>query len=55
MATQCFPKAFTGSMSVQLPAAWHMLQARCGKGIEISMVGLDGRLSYRDRISVLPS
>jgi Transglutaminase-like superfamily len=54
MVTQCFPKSFTGSMSVQLPAAWHMLQARCGKGIEISMVGLDGHLSYRDRISVLP-
>jgi hypothetical protein len=54
MVTQCLPKAFTGSMSVQLPAAWHMISVRCGEGVEISMVGLDGRLSYRDRISVLP-
>jgi hypothetical protein len=54
MVTQCFPKSFTGSMSVQLPAAWHMLQARCDQGVEISIVGLDGRLSYRDRIRVLP-
>jgi hypothetical protein len=53
MVTQCFPKSFTGSMSVHLPAAWHMLQARCGRGAEVSMIGLDGRLSYRDRISVL--
>jgi hypothetical protein len=55
MVTQCLPKFFTGSMSVQLPAAWHMLQARCDRGVEISMVGLDGRPSYRDRISVLPT
>jgi hypothetical protein len=55
MVTQCLPKFFTGSMSVQLPAAWHMLQARCDQGVDISMVALDGRLSYRDRISVLPT
>jgi hypothetical protein len=52
MVTQCLPKSFTGSIGVRLPAAWHMLQARCGRGIEISMVGLDGCLSYRDRVTV---
>jgi hypothetical protein len=55
MVTQCWPKFFTGSMSIQLPAAWHMLQARCDRGVDISMAALDGRLSYRDRISVLPT
>jgi hypothetical protein len=54
MVTQCFPRAFTGSMSVPLPPVWHVLQAPCHQGVEISMVGLDGRLSYRDRIRVLP-
>jgi hypothetical protein len=53
MLTQCFPRAFTGSMGVPLPAAWHVLQAPCPQGIEISMIGLDGRLIYRDRIRVL--
>jgi hypothetical protein len=52
MVTQCLPKAFTGSMSVRLPSAWHMLQARAGEGVEIDMMGLDGSLAYRDRVSV---
>ena len=52
MVTQCLPQAFTGSMSVRLPPAWHMLHTRIGKGIEISMVGLDGSLAYRDRVTV---
>jgi hypothetical protein len=29
-----------------------MLHTRIGKGIEISMVGLDGSLAYRDRVTV---
>jgi len=53
MVTQCLPKSFTGSIGVRLPAAWHMLQVRSGKGIDISLVGLDGRLAYRDRVTVL--
>jgi len=52
MVTQCLPKAFTGSMSVRLPSAWHMLQARAAEGVEIDMLGLDGSLAYRDRVSV---
>lgn len=52
MVTQCLPKAFTGSMSVRLPPAWHMLQARAGEGVEIEMVGLDGSLAYRDQVTV---
>jgi hypothetical protein len=52
MVTQCLPKAFTGSMSVRLPGVWHMLQARAGEGVEIDMMGLDGSLAYRDRVSV---
>ena len=52
MVTQCLPNDFTGSMSVRLPSAWHMLQARAGEGVEIEMVGLDGSLAYRDRVSV---
>ena len=52
MVTQCLPKSFTGSIGVRLPAAWHMLQVRSGEAIEISLVGLDGRLAYRDRVTV---
>ena len=55
MVTQCLPRAFTGSMSVRLPPAWHMLQARAGEGGEIEMIALDGSVAYRDIIVVNPS
>ncbi|HEY1725746.1 MAG TPA: transglutaminase-like domain-containing protein [Steroidobacteraceae bacterium] len=53
MVTQCLPKAFTGSMSVRLPPAWHMLQTRAGDGVEIELTGLDGSVAYRDQVTVL--
>jgi len=52
MVTQCLPKSFTGSIGVPMPAAWHLLQTCSGEGTDISLVGLDGRLAYRDRVTV---
>lgn len=48
-ATQCFPAAFTGPMSIRFPAAWQMLQKRSGAGVEITYQDIDtGAVMYRD-------
>jgi hypothetical protein len=54
MATQCLPLQFTGSMSVRLPAAWHILQFWKDGELEIPMLKLDGALLFSDRIRVWP-
>jgi hypothetical protein len=51
MVTQCFPLVFTGPMSVRFPAAWHLVNAPCDGGMQISFTELDGRLIYRDVIT----
>jgi hypothetical protein len=51
MVTQCFPVNFTGPMSVRFPASWHLLNAPCQSGMDITFTDLDGRLIYRDRVT----
>jgi transglutaminase-like putative cysteine protease len=49
LATQCFPTAFTGPMTVRFPPAWQMLQKRAGAGVEITYQDVDtGAILYRD-------
>ena len=51
MVTQCFPVHFTGPMSIRFPASWHLLNAPCRNGMDITFVDLDGSLIYRDRVT----
>jgi hypothetical protein len=53
MVTQCFPLAFTGTMSVRFPPAWHLLNSPSSNGIDISFTELDGKLIYCDSVSSL--
>jgi hypothetical protein len=51
MVTQCFPLTFTGPMSVRFPPAWHLVNAPCNGGMEISFTELDGKPIYCDRVT----
>ena len=56
LVTQCFPLAFTGSMSLRFPPAWHMVQmAAAGEagGVDTTYTNAeDGSLIYRDHVAV---
>jgi hypothetical protein len=52
MVTQCFPLIFTGPMSVRFPSAWHLINAPLSSGMEINFTELNGRLIYRDRVTL---
>ena len=51
LVTECFPVYFTGPMSIRFPASWHLLNAPCRNGMDITFIDLDGRQIYRDRVT----
>ena len=52
MITQLFPFEFTGALGVAMPNAWHIIQTPKDDGVEISLVGLDGKPVYSDFVSI---
>jgi hypothetical protein len=53
--TQCFPRNFTGPMSVHFPPAWQMLQTRAGNGVDVTYTDIsDGSLIYTDHMELEP-
>ncbi len=53
MVTECFPRLFTGPMSVRFPPAWQMLEIATDRGSETVFSDVsDGSLIYRDTVAV---
>jgi transglutaminase-like putative cysteine protease len=53
MAVERLPRDFTGPMSIRFPQAWQILQARGGRGAELTFIDIaSGRLIYRDHLEV---
>ncbi len=53
LVTECFPRFFTGPMSVRFPSVWQMLETATERGVEVAFSDVnDGSLIYRDSVSV---
>jgi Transglutaminase-like superfamily len=51
--TEVLPRVFTGTSSVRLPSAWHMIMSRCGGAYESAFYDADsGGLVYCDTLEI---